>query len=196
MCVYVRVLHGRFGFLYKGVCVGVSLCERERWCYCCQTYVQLSAVPLSDQYDWNQILIENGLLEDASEVREHSDVDTLIEALKKRHPEHANMKTIEAALRAQQCSTCPGPMSLKITLLYSCHTQCRTFAHQRIQRSTRPARQSGSQTDRRRSHTYIHPLHTYTHNLCTHALVCPYCRYKNPKRPCTRTCTHIYPHMP
>ena len=139
------------------VCGCLSVCERERerWCYCCQTYVQLSAVPLSDQYDWNQILIENGLLEDASEVREHSDVDTLIEALKKRHPEHANMKTIEAALRAQQCSTCPGPMSLKShTLVFMSHTMrnIRTPTHPTQHTASQAVRQS----DRQTSVTHIH----------------------------------------
>ena len=38
--------------------------------------------------------MDDGYSEDISEVCKHSDVDTLIEALEKRHPEHANIKNI------------------------------------------------------------------------------------------------------
>ena len=57
----------------------------------------------SFQFAWRNILIDNELSEeeDIFEVGNHSDVSTLIEALKKRHPEHSNIKDIEAALRGK-----------------------------------------------------------------------------------------------
>ena len=55
----------------------------------------------SFQFEWRDILIDNELSEeDIFEVGNHSDVSTLIEALKKRHPQHPNITDIEAALRA------------------------------------------------------------------------------------------------
>jgi len=56
----------------------------------------------SFQFAWRNILIDNELSEeeDIFEVGNHSDVSTLIEALKKRHPQHPNITGIEAALRA------------------------------------------------------------------------------------------------
>jgi len=56
----------------------------------------------SFQFAWRNILIDNELSEeDIFEVCKHSDVSTLIEALKQRHPQHSNIKTIEAALRGK-----------------------------------------------------------------------------------------------
>ena len=53
----------------------------------------------SFQFAWRKILIDNELSEeDIFDVGKHSDVSTLIEALKKRHPEHSNIKAIEVAL--------------------------------------------------------------------------------------------------
>ena len=84
------------------VCVSVCLCVCVCVCVCVYVCMYVCAVqPLSTfQLGWRNIIMENELSEDISEVCKHSDISTLIEALKKRHPEHANIKAIEAALRA------------------------------------------------------------------------------------------------
>ena len=57
--------------------------------------------PLSTfQLDWRNVLMDNDLSEDISEVCKHSDVSALIEALHKRHPQHPNITGTKAALRA------------------------------------------------------------------------------------------------
>ena len=67
------------------------MCERERER---ERFVHLPLL---------QVLMDDGYSEDISEVCKHSDVDTLIEALEKKHPEHTNIKNI-GKLRNDTCA--------------------------------------------------------------------------------------------
>ena len=84
--------------------VCVYVCVRVCVCVCvCVCAVQ----PLSTfQLDWRNILMDNELSEDIVEVCKHSDVSTLIEALKNKHPEHPNLHHIEATLRGKLHNLC------------------------------------------------------------------------------------------